>query len=77
LAFERALFARLEGYSIRGECYRYTEWLQNGGVIARELYDHATSDIAPRNLIDDPALADIVRKLAAQLHAGWQAARPA
>lgn len=68
---------KVMGYSVRNERWRYTEWRQNGNVIARELYDHATSDIAPRNLIDEPTLADTVRQLAAQLRAGWQAARPA
>jgi iduronate 2-sulfatase len=68
---------KVMGYSVRDERWRYTEWRQNGRVIARELYDHATSNIAPRNLIDDPALADIVQDLAARLRAGWQSARPA
>lgn len=67
---------KVMGYSVRNARYRYTEWRQNGQVIARELYDHATSDIAPRNLINDAALRDEVHKLAGQLQAGWQAAKP-
>lgn len=68
---------KVMGYSIRTERWRYTEWQQNGQVIARELYDHAASDIAARNLIDAPELAQTVRQLAAQLQAGWRGARPA
>ena len=34
---------KVMGYSIRGDRYRYNEWLdfKTGEIVARELYDHA------------------------------------
>ncbi|MEM8873678.1 MAG: sulfatase [Planctomycetota bacterium] len=67
-----------EGFSIRTERYRYTEWrdFETGEVLARELYDQADGPIVDRNLADDPAYAEIVAKHAALLDAGWEALVP-
>lgn len=42
------------GYSMRTDRYRYTEWrsLDDGHVIARELYDHQEDPLETRNVAD-------------------------
>lgn len=61
------------GRSIRTPEWRYTEWSDLKGKPAGiELYDETES----QNLADDPARAELVKQLAQQLKAGWQAARP-
>ncbi|MEO1237052.1 MAG: sulfatase, partial [Planctomycetota bacterium] len=67
-----------EGFSLRGERFRYTEWrdYDTGEVLARELYDHADGPIADRNLADDPAHAETVERFAEKLRAGWESWRP-
>ncbi|MEM8736875.1 MAG: sulfatase [Planctomycetota bacterium] len=67
-----------EGFSLRDERFRYTEWrdYETGDVLARELYDHAETTIADRNLATDPAYADHVDRLAAMLAAGWESLVP-
>ena len=42
--------------------------------LARELYDHASDPRETKNVADQPDQADVVKKLAEQLHAGWKAA---
>lgn len=67
------------GYSIRTAHFRYTEWryvLRLNEIAARELYDHRTDVAEDRNLAEQPAQRDVVRRLAEQLAAGWQAALP-
>lgn len=68
-----------EGFSVRNERYRYTEWrhYETGDVLARELYDHAKGSIAQRNLADDPGHADTVSELSVMLNSGWQSLKPA
>ncbi|MEM8782090.1 MAG: sulfatase [Planctomycetota bacterium] len=67
-----------EGFSLRDARFRYTEWrdYETGEVLARELYDHADSVIADRNLADDPAYAQTMDRLAEMLGAGWKALAP-
>ncbi|MCI0595148.1 MAG: sulfatase, partial [candidate division Zixibacteria bacterium] len=66
------------GYAIRTERYRYVEWLdwENKTYIARELYDHETDPQESNNVAELPENAEIVQQLAAQLKAGWPAAKP-
>lgn len=65
------------GYTMRTERYRFTEWVKDGQVIARELYDHRDAELDLVNLADRPEYADLVKELSAQRQAGWQGARPA
>ena len=67
------------GYTMRTERWPYTEWIsqQTGDVTARELYDHAHSDVANANLVDLPEQASTVRELSAILDKGrgWRKVR--
>ncbi len=57
------------GYSMRTDRWRYTEWrsIEDGNVIAGELYDHVNDPKETRNLINDPSLQDVITQLASQL----------
>jgi iduronate 2-sulfatase len=57
------------GYALRTERYRYVEWhaLTTGEVQARELYDYAMDPLETRNVVDEPARAELVARLARQL----------
>jgi len=59
----------LDGYSIRTDRWRYSEWTQrsSGQVVARELYDHTNDPAENRNLASVPGHAQTVRRLAARL----------
>lgn len=65
------------GRSIRTDRWRYTEWhdlkQQPAGI---ELYDEANDPHENTNLANEPAHAETVKQLAAQLKAGWKAALP-
>ena len=54
------------GYSIRTNRYRYTEWGVEGSLGA-ELYDHETDPEELINLIDDPNLQDLQMEMGIQL----------
>ncbi|QDV53329.1 sulfatase [Gimesia fumaroli] len=64
---ESALTQYANGYSIRTPRYRYTEWGDKGeqGV---ELYDHETDTVEMKNLGNDPATAQLRKRLAHHLH---------
>jgi hypothetical protein len=53
------------GYSLRTPRWRYTEW--DEGREGRELYDHDADPQELTNLADDPAHAEAVTDLSAQL----------
>lgn len=59
------------GYSIRTDRYRYTQWrrFDNGQVIARELYDHATDPRETVNLANSSQHEAMLKRLATQLSA--------
>jgi arylsulfatase A-like enzyme len=42
------------GYAYRTERYRYIEWIDNGGVVARELYDYQLDPLETVNLAGEP-----------------------
>ena len=69
------------GYTMRTERWRYTEWILRGSgeLAARELYDHARSDVASANVAELAANAALVRELSAQLDKGqgWKKVREA
>lgn len=67
----------LMGSSVRTEHHRYVEWtdMATGAVTARELYDHRFDPGEMVSLHTDPNQAAEIERLAALLHAGWQAAR--
>ena len=78
-AFSQYPRGKIMGYSMRTNRYRYTEWQKRDPTreaVARELYDHSRDPDENHNLAPDPAHADLVKRLSAQLAAGWRAARP-
>jgi len=75
---ERDIIGRKKGYSVRDQQYRYTEWHDHvsGGIIAIELYDLISDPLENRNLAIDPNNEELIKKMAAVLDAGWEAALP-
>jgi len=63
------------GYSLRTPDWRYTEW--DEGREGRELYDHRRDPRELTNLAADPAHAQTVQELSAQLRAAVQTTFPA
>ena len=68
----------LMGYSYRDDRYRLVRWRAqdakgggetDGPVVARELYDYETDPLETRNLIDDPAYADVAAEMTAKADA--------
>ena len=69
----------LMGYTMRTARYRYTTWVDRNDhskVDAVELYDHESDPQENTSIADDPAHAELIRKLDAQWQAGWTAAKP-
>jgi len=66
------------GYSMRTDRYRLTLWQKRKGgqVVATELYDHQKDPAENVNVAAAPENAHLLKKLTAQLQAGWKAARP-
>lgn len=68
-----------KGYSLRNERYRYTEWHKNNynshkkyddaNIMATELYDYEKDPLESKNLINDPAYAQVLKDLKMQLKA--------
>lgn len=70
-------FGTALGRSVRTPRYRFTEWTVAGrDYRACELYDYEADPLETVNLAGDPAVAEIERKLADLLHAGWRGALP-
>lgn len=63
-----------DGYSLRTDRYRYTEWGPEG-QLGVELYDHASDPAEMVNLAAKPEHAETIRQLAARLHERIAAAR--
>ena len=73
-----AVFSQLKrgtinGYSLRTERYRYTEWGDNGNR-GKELYDYQTNPHETVNIAHRPENAELVAHLSERLTAGWQRA---
>jgi uncharacterized sulfatase len=66
--------APVDGYSIRTERYRYSQW-EREGVIGEELYEYDADPREVRNLASDPAAADIKERLRRRLD-GIRRSRP-
>ena len=72
----------VDGYSMRTERYRYTEWAgysAQGEKIAdlgAELYDYQTDPDETINVASFPENAELVTHLSEQLRAGWRAFLP-
>lgn len=65
------------GYSMRTNRYRFTEWRVPGKKFrAYELYDHLVDPKENVNKAKKPENAEVVKKLAKQLHEGWRGALP-
>ena len=64
------------GTAMRTDRWRYVEWRKGADLVARELYDEKNDPAENQNLSDRPEHAALLTTLAAQLAAGWKAARP-
>ena len=65
------------GYSMRTDRYRYTESvIPETDFIERELYDHEVDPKENVNIANQTENTELVKKLARQLHEGWQKALP-
>ena len=62
------------GYSLRTERYRYTEWGMLGEA-GNELYDHQTDPSELHNIASDPAQKELISQLANRLHGRIAAAQ--
>jgi choline-sulfatase len=71
----KAAFTQYEdGYSLRTDRYRYTEWGEDGKG-GNELYDHQEDPAEMKNLAGQPGQAAVVEKLSQQLRGRIAAAR--
>lgn len=77
-AFSQYPRAGAMGYTMRTDRYRYTEWRPKkpGDLRGVELYDHQQDPEENVNLAGRPEFKEVVEQMAAQLKAGWQAAKP-
>ena len=76
---EKGVAKSIMGYSLRDAQYRFTEWVGNefttakkfdpSSVKALELYDLVKDPLETRNIANDPAMKQVVKKLSEQLHA--------
>ena len=66
-----------QGYSVRTKDWRYTEWISDGKLVDRELYDHRQEAMETRNVAEHAANAEIVAELSRLLAKGegWQEVR--
>jgi iduronate 2-sulfatase len=66
-----------QGYSVRTQDWRYTEWISDGKRVGRELYDHRREALETHNVAAQPANAETVAELSGLLARGegWQEVR--
>ncbi|MGB3585343.1 MAG: sulfatase [Tunicatimonas sp.] len=63
-----------EGFTVKNDRYRYTEWSQEDGEIyARMLYDHQQDSLENVNIVDQSGNESIVEELQQQLYQTYQA----
>jgi iduronate 2-sulfatase len=70
-----------EGYSIRTNSFRYTEWREKNGtevgeLIAAELYDHVNDSLEIHNLAESYEFESVREELQTMLKLGWKGALP-
>ena len=63
----------VDGYTMRTEQYRYTEWGHNAQY-GKELYDYHADPNEAVNIANLPENKELVEQLSEKLHAGWQGA---
>ena len=71
--------ARLMGYSMRTDRYRFTRWEnldRDREIVARELYDYERDPLETVNCADDPEYAGVLTDLESRMEAGWRGALP-
>lgn len=68
----------LMGYAMRTDRYRYVEWRVRGTreIVSQELYDHQTDPAENQNVAGVPEQRELLTRLAGQLEAGWEKAKP-
>lgn len=74
-AFSQFPRAKLMGYSMRTDRYRFTRWVQRDDhtkIDAVELYDHQSDPQENTNIANDPANKVLVEQLTRQWLAGWK-----
>ncbi|MEM9673471.1 MAG: sulfatase [Bacteroidota bacterium] len=60
------------GFSVKNDRYRYTEWSEEDGEIyARMLYDHQQDSLENVNIVEQPEHADLVQLLQQHLHQAY------
>lgn len=67
--------AKVMGYSMRTEQYRFTRWVNRDNpskLEAVELYDHKNDPQENTNIANDPKNADLLAKLTQQWKKGWK-----
>jgi len=64
------------GRSIRTDRYRFTRWMRYQKLGGLELYDHESDPQENVNLANQPENKELVKRLTAQLAAGWRLAVP-
>ena len=64
------------GRSIRTDRYRFTRWTRSDHLGGLELYDHKSDPQENINVANRPENAELVKRLTAELAAGWRAALP-
>ncbi len=74
-AFSQLKRGTVDGYTMRTDQYRYTEWGNNGenGI---ELYDYQENPNETVNIVESPENKELVTDLGEQLQAGWIGALP-
>lgn len=76
--FPRGMLAQKEGYSIRTDKFRYTEWWDNehDKLLLTELYDHQKDPIESVNVAELPEYKEVVKTHHQMLVDGWKASLP-
>ncbi|HVU23032.1 MAG TPA: sulfatase [Opitutus sp.] len=62
-AFSQIEWGNIDGYSVRTDRWRYTEWVVEGRQTAAVLFDETNDPAEAHNLVYDPAQAGLVAKL--------------
>jgi arylsulfatase A-like enzyme len=78
-AFSQYPHGSFTGRSIRTDRYRFTRWTPTNKanqIAGRELYDHQSDPAENVNIAGRPEHEELVKRLSAQLEAGWRAALP-